>query len=245
MKICVYYTCGFPDIESSSKIFEAISEYADYIEVGIPFSDPIADGPVIQFSSQKALERGFKVKQAFPIIKKLSEKFPEKKFLIMTYYNIIFKDADEFLRKSKESGVWGLVIPDLPPGEDSEFENKVEKLDIKKVFFVSPTTPKKRIKIISKRTSGFIYYITVKGVTGERDELPEDIIKNINVVRGFTNKEILAGFGISKAEQIKMFKNVADGVIIGSAIIRKVIESGDLNTAINRIKKFLEEAKSV
>lgn len=245
MKICVYYTCGFPDIESSSKIFEVISEYADYIEVGIPFSDPIADGPVIQFSSQKALERGFKVNQSFPIIKKLTEKFSEKKYLIMTYYNIIFKDIDGFLRSSKESGVWGLVIPDLPPGEDEDFEKKVDGLGIKKVFFVSPTTPKKRIKQISQRNTGFIYYITVKGVTGERDKLPEDIIKNIKEIKRLTNKEVFAGFGISKAEQIKMLKDIADGVIIGSAIIKKVIESEDVNTAIDSIRKFLQEVKSV
>ncbi|MCS7213621.1 MAG: tryptophan synthase subunit alpha [Candidatus Calescibacterium sp.] len=242
MKLCTYYTCGFPDMESSFKIIRAISEFSDYIEIGIPFSDPIADGPTIQLASQKSLENGFRLKKAFPIINELSKEFPTKKYLIMTYYNIIFQRKEDFIKKSKESGVWGIVVPDLPPGEDTEFEEKLQEKDIKTIFFVSPTTPKNRMKYISRRTTGFIYYITVKGVTGERNKLPEDLVKKIQEAKKITKKEVFAGFGISNAEQVKELKGVADGVIIGSAIIKKVIESGSKDPT-DDIKRFLGEIK--
>lgn len=242
MKLCTYYTCGFPDMESSFKIIKVISEFSDYIEIGIPFSDPIADGPTIQLAAQKSLENGFRLKKAFPIIKELSKEFPTKKYLIMTYYNIIFQRKEEFLEKAKESGIWGIVVPDLPPGEDIEFEEKLKEKGIKTVFFISPTTPKNRMKYISGRTTGFIYYITVKGVTGERNELPEDLIKKIQETKKITKKEIFAGFGISSVEQVKELKGVADGVIIGSAIIKRVLEPSG-NDPTDEIKRFLSKIK--
>lgn len=244
MKLCTYYTCGFPDIDSSLKIMECISEFSDYVEIGIPFSDPVADGPVIQFSSQKAIENGFKVKDVFPILRRLSEKFTSKRYVIMTYYNIVFQNPEDFLSKAKDSGAWGLAIPDLPAGQDIEFEEKVEKSNIKKIFFISPTTSKSRVLYISRRTTGFIYYITVKGVTGEREKLPEDLLDNIKRIKACSNKEVFVGFGISTVEQIKELKKVVDGVIIGSAIIRKVIQSGNIWEAIDKIKEFLEEIRS-
>lgn len=244
MKLCAYYTCGFPDLESSVKILDVISEIADYVEVGIPFSDPIADGPVIQYANDIALKNGFKVEKTFSVIQKLSEKFPDKRFIIMTYYNIVFQGGDRFLEKAKQAGVWGLAIPDLPPGEDENFEKKLKEEDIKTIFFVAPTTPKKRVKYITQKTTGFIYYINVKGVTGEREKLPDDLKQNIIQVRKIAKKDVFAGFGISNTSQVKELKGIADGIIIGSAIIKRVIDSSDTNEAVRKIKTFLEEVKN-
>ncbi len=239
MKICSYFTCGFPDLESSLKIMSELLEFSDYLEIGIPFTDPIADGPTIQFSSFKALENGFKVDQTFKVAENLSKS--GKKILIMTYYNIIFRNKEKFLQNAKDSGVWGIVVPDLLPGEDLDFEELMSKLNLKTVFFVAPNTKKTRIKFIDKHTTGFIYYITVKGITGERERLPDELKQKIKSVKAVAKKEVFAGFGISKKEHIKELENIADGVIIGSAIIRKVIESNNINSAISNIRQFMRE----
>ncbi|GBD02934.1 Tryptophan synthase alpha chain [bacterium HR19] len=244
MKICAYFTCGFPDLESSFKIMREILKVADMLEIGIPFSDPIADGETIQFASAKALEMGFKVSQAFQVAEKLKSEFPQKKILFMTYYNIIVrKGLEEFIRKSKDVGIWGIIVPDIIPEESFDFCEIMKKNELKTVFFVSPLTPEKRIKKISSMTTGFIYYISTTGVTGEREKLPEGIKSKLKDVKNKAQKEIFVGFGISKREHVKELEEVADGVIVGSALIRKVIESRSFEEAEKKITSFLKELK--
>ncbi len=156
MKICTYFPAGFPNVEASIKIMEWLCEFSDMLEIGIPFSDPIADGPTLQKASTIALERGFKVEHAFRTAQYLKERFPEKKILFMTYFNIVFRQKEKFLIEAKKSGIWGLIIPDLIPGESEDFEADVDSIGLKKIFFVAPTTPKERIKFISQKTTGFI-----------------------------------------------------------------------------------------
>jgi tryptophan synthase alpha chain len=240
MKICAYFTCGFPDIESSFLIMKEILEFADMLEIGIPFSDPIADGPTIQFSSAKALERGFKVSQAFEIAQKLKTLFPQKEILFMTYYNIVMrKGEEEFIKRAKDTGAYGIVIPDLIPEEGERIFELMEKYGLKTINFVAPTTKDERIKKIAKKTTGFIYYISVTGTTGEREKLPDDIVENIKKVKRISQKDMFVGFGISKREHVISLQNYVDGVIIGSAIIRKVIESKSIDEAIKKIREFL------
>jgi len=221
-----------------------ILKVADMLEIGIPFSDPIADGPTIQFASAKALEMGFKVSQAFEVAERLKSQFPQKKILFMTYYNIILrKGIESFIRKSRDAGIWGIIVPDLTPEESSDFCEIMRKNELKTVFFVSPLTPEKRIKKISSMTSGFIYYISTTGVTGEREKLPEEIKNKLKDVKKIAQKEIFVGFGISKREHIKELEGFADGVIVGSALIRKVIETKSSEEAEKKITLFLEELK--
>lgn len=246
MKLCAYFTAGFPDLESSLFIMKNILEVADILEIGIPFSDPIADGPTIQKASEMALKHGFKVNQAFQIAKELKEKFPEKKIVFMTYYNIVFrKGIQNFISEAKKSGIWGIVIPDLIPEEGNEVMESAKKEDVKTIFLVAPTTKPQRVKKICEMTTGFIYYVSVKGVTGEREKLPDDIKDNLKVVKKFAgSKDVFVGFGISRKEQVDMLKGYADGIIVGSAIIKKVIEENDLKKAVKSIKDFLSELVS-
>jgi tryptophan synthase alpha chain len=240
MKICAYFTCGFPDIESSFVIMKEILEVVDMLEIGIPFSDPIADGPTIQFSSAKALESGFRVSQAFEVADKLKSIFPKKEILLMTYYNIIMrKGEEEFIKRAKDSGVYGIVVPDLIPEEGERIFEIMEKYGLKTVNFVAPTTEEIRIKKIAEKTTGFIYYISVTGTTGEREKLPDDIIENIKKVKKISKKDVFVGFGISKREHVVSLKDYIDGVIVGSAIIRKVIESQSVDEAVKKIREFL------
>jgi tryptophan synthase alpha chain len=246
MKLCAYFTAGFPDLESSLFIMKNILEVADILEIGIPFSDPIADGPTIQKASEMALKHGFKVNQAFQIAKELKEKFPEKELVFMTYYNIVFrKGIQNFISEAKKAGIWGIVIPDLIPEEANEVMESAKKEDVKTIFLVAPTTKPQRAKKICEMTNGFIYYVSVKGVTGEREKLPDDIKDNLKVLKKFAGgKNVFVGFGISRKEHVDMLKGYADGIIVGSAIIKKVIEENDLKKAVKSIKDFLSELAS-
>ncbi len=240
MKICAYFTCGFPDLETSFVIMREILEVVDMLEIGIPFSDPIADGPTIQFSSAKALERGFKVQQAFEVAEKLKSMFPEKEIIFMTYYNIIMrKGEEEFIKKAKDSGIYGIVVPDLIPEEGTKIFEIMGKYGLKTINFVAPTTENKRIKKIAEKTTGFIYYISVTGTTGEREKLPDDMVENIKKIKNLSKKPVFVGFGVSKKEHIISLKDYADGVIIGSAIIRRVIESQNIDEACEKVKNFI------
>jgi tryptophan synthase alpha chain len=158
----------------------------------------------------------------------------------MTYYNIVMRRGEEeFIKRAKDSGVYGIVVPDLIPEEGERIFEIMEKYGLKTVNFVAPTTEERRIKKIAEKTTGFIYYISVTGTTGEREKLPDDIIENIKKVKKISKKDVFVGFGISKREHVVSLKDYIDGAIVGSAIIRKVIESQSVDEAIKKIREFL------
>ena len=245
-KLCAYFPAGFPDAESSLFLMERILEVADMLEIGIPFSDPIADGPTIQKASEIALSHGFRQKHAFNIAQKLKDRFPDKKLIFMTYYNIVFSSGVEnFISRAKKSGIWGIVVPDIIPEEARELRDACQKEDMKTIFLVAPTTPPKRAKKICESATGFIYYVSVKGVTGEREKLPDDIKRNLRTLKQIASgRDILVGFGISKKEHVDMLREYADGVVVGSAIIKKTLEEKNIKKAGEKIKRFLLELVS-
>jgi len=224
---CAFLTLGYPDLDKTKKLIPVFEEEGvDILELGFPFSDPLADGPTIQFSSEQALRRGVGLEDAFRIVTGLRKKNCQIPIIFFTYFNPVFHyGADRFLKRAKQSGFDGVIIPDLPPDQETGFRQKVNRVGLSQVFLIAPTTDKKRSQVIAHQSQGFIYYVSLRGVTGARRELPEDIRRHLRVLKSQTDKPILVGFGVSTPGQAACLAGMADGVIVGSAIISRLRQS--------------------
>ncbi len=221
-----FLTAGDPDLQTSAELIKAAAEAgADVIEIGVPFSDPIADGPVIQASFCRALERGFRVAQVFEMVKTLRAGGLTTPLVFMISYSLVYKRSlDAFLRDCSQAGVDGLVIPDLPAGYEGDAVARAEAAGIDLIFLIAPTTPSDRAQLIAQRSRGYIYYVSVTGITGGRTELPADLAQKVSAVRAMTSTPVCVGFGIARPEQAASVRKISDGVIVGSALIRKLDE---------------------
>jgi tryptophan synthase alpha chain len=221
--LIVYVTAGDPSTEATRSILDVIAKHADIVELGIPFSDPIADGPTIQAASERALEAGIKLNDVFDLVRGFrdSSSIP---MVILTYYNIVFKRGiDRFMRELEEAGGDGIIIPDLPIEEAGEVLNSTRKHGIDLIPLVAPTSTPQRIKMISKTASGFIYLVSLLGVTGARERLSDLVGDLIKKVLEESEKEVpvVVGFGISKPEHVReVIAAGADGTIVGSAVVK-------------------------
>lgn len=218
-----FITAGDPSLEvTRGLILELERRGADVIELGIPFSDPIADGPVIQASYYRTLTKGLKVEEVFSLVKDVRNE-TDIPIVSMVSYSIVFKTGvEKFLCSAKEAGFDGATIPDLPVEESQALIYTANEKDFRIVCFAAPTTTPDRMEHIAKTTQGFLYYISVVGITGVRDSLPKDMEENIRRLRGLTDKPIALGFGVSTPEQARVAGSVADGVIVGSALIKEI-----------------------
>lgn len=218
-----FVTAGDPDLDFTREILPALANAgAAVIEVGIPYSDPIADGPVIQASYTRALERKIKLAD---ILAALADVTPETKCPVVTMvsYAIIHRHGPEqFVKDAQSAGVAGAIVPDLLVEEAAAFKQICDAADFSLIQLVSPATPRERALRIAESSSGFIYYVSVMGITGERRELPSELVENVTWLRGQTDLPVCIGFGISTAEHARQLAPVADGVIVGSAIVRRV-----------------------
>lgn len=233
-----FFTLGDPTYEASVAYGRAILDNgADILELGIPFSDPVADGPVIQRAVARALKNSFSFDQIFETTKKIHEHRPEKPLVYLTYFNPVYHcGIQTFLDRAKDSGIVGLVIPDLPfDTEESEtlFKELAER-DMDLIHLITPATTKKRIASLKKTSSGFIYYVTSFGVTGERREFSVDLEERIKSLKESLQLPICAGFGISTPDQAAQIAHYADGIIIGSAIQRIIEENGSNTSACQK-----------
>ncbi|WP_411823517.1 tryptophan synthase subunit alpha [Leptospira sp. 'Mane'] len=238
-----FFTLGDPDYDASVEYGKAILESgADILELGIPFSDPVADGPVIQRADARALKNPFSFEKIFSVTKKIHEHRPETPLVYLTYFNPIYRcGIESFLNQAKASGIEGLVIPDLPfDTEESEFLfRELAKRDMDLIHLVTPATTKSRIQMMKKTSSGFIYYVTSFGVTGERREFSVDLEERIKFLKGILNLPICAGFGISTPEQASQIAHYADGIIIGSAVQRIIEENGkNLTQCVKALRDY-------
>jgi len=226
-----YVTVGYPDIEATLKVVPLLAQSgADIVELGIPFSDPLADGVTIQKSSFHALQNGVTPRLCLELAKQLREKV-DIPLVFMTYFNpVLGYGLEEFCAAGAESGISGLIIPDLPPEEGSELEAASRKQGLDLIYLLAPTSTEGRIKLAAKRSRGFIYLVSVTGVTGARERLPTDLEAFVNRVRKIAAQPLCVGFGISTPEQAGQIAHIADGVIVGSRIIQ-LMESGDDFTA--------------
>ena len=218
-----FITCGDPDLETTKKIVRAsVENGADLIELGIPFSDPTAEGPVIQGANIRALAGGVTTDKIFELVRKLRKDISTP-MVFMTYANVVFSyDAEKFISTCREIGIDGLILPDLPFEEKDEFLPICDKYDVDLISLIAPTSDK-RIGMISKEAKGFIYVVSSLGVTGTRSEITTDLDSLISVVRENTDVPCAIGFGISTPEQASKMASISDGAIVGSAII-KIIE---------------------
>ena len=221
-----FVTCGYPDLETTGEIVRAMAENgADIIELGIPFSDPTAEGPVIQGANIKALENGITTDKIFEFVKELRKdiKIP---LVFMTYANVIFSyGAEKFISTCSEIGIDGIILPDLPFEEKDEFSPQCQKYGIDLISLIAPTSHQ-RISMIAKEADGFIYIVSSLGVTGTRSEINTDLDSIAKVIRENTDTPCAIGFGISNPEQAKKMSDISDGAIIGSAIIKLIEKYG-------------------
>ena len=236
-----FITGGDPDIETTRKILYALNEAgAGIIEIGIPFSDPIAEGPVIQEASQRALEAGTTTDSLFELVKEVRSdiKIP---ILFMTYANVVFKyGADKFADRCNECGIDGMIIPDVPYEEKAEFAEVCKNHNLDFISMIAPTS-KDRIQMIASEAEGFIYCVSSMGVTGVRSDFSNNLDEMIKSVREVTDVPVAIGFGISTPEQAATMAALSDGAIVGSAIVKLVEKYG--NEAGPYIYDYVKEMK--
>jgi tryptophan synthase alpha chain len=237
-----YVTVGYPSIEATLKVVPLLAQNgADIVELGIPFSDPLADGVTIQKSSFHALQSGVTPQLCLEVAKKLREKV-DIPLVFMTYFNPVFSyGLENFCAASAGSGISGLIIPDLPPEEGSELEAITKKRGLDLIYLLAPTSTEARIKLAAKRSGGFIYVVSVTGVTGARDRLPADLAAFVARVRKLATQPLCVGFGISTRQQASQIARIADGVIVGSRLIQ-LMEADDFALPVASFIKGLRQA---
>lgn len=238
-----FITCGDPDLETTAKIVrEAVANGADLIELGIPFSDPTAEGPVIQGANIRALKGRVTTDKVFDLVREL-RKDVTVPMVFMTYSNVVFSyGADKFISTCKEIGINGLILPDLPYEEKEEFLPQCKKYGVDLISLIAPTS-ENRIAMIAKEADGFIYLVSSLGVTGTRSEISTDLKSIVDVVRQNTSVPCAIGFGISTPEQAKKMADIADGAIVGSAIIKIIEQYGkDAPKYVGEYVKSMKDA---
>ena len=238
-----YFTLGFPRRELSISIVESIAPYSDMIELGIPFSDPIADGPTIQNSTQRALENGTSPISCLEMVADIRKRGVNTPLLLMGYYNSILSyGEEEFARDAAAAGADGLIVPDLPPEEAIVLKEALFHEGLVYIPFLAPTSSPDRVRLVKEYTTGFIYMVSVTGVTGARATLSSELPSFINSLRSQTELPIAVGFGISTPTQAAQVGMFADGVIVGSALIDTVDKSEDKLKASVAVVRSLREA---
>lgn len=241
-----FITAGYPNLELTKKLIFAFAKIGvDIIELGVPFSDPMADGPIIQESSQIALGKKTNINDVLNLVREVRKKIATP-ICLMTYYNPIFCFGEErFVKVAQKSGVDGVIIPDLPPEEGRSFIKLADKFNLDTIFFLSPTSAAERIKLVSRVSRGFIYYVSLTGVTGPRQNLAPDLINKIREIKKYTSKPICVGFGVSLPFQVRQVYKIADGVIVGSAIIQKIKDNIGKPDLVKKVTNFIRELKNV
>ena len=236
-----YFPLGYPDLETSIDVLEALAKNgADLIEVGLSFSDPLADGPVIQHATQIALEKGITVRKSLEAVKELRNRGVDIPLILMGYYNpMLAYGLEKFVRDAVEAGVDGFIIPDLPMEEAEEFTSVAGDMPL--IQMLAPTSPDERMESIARNAKGFIYLVSVTGVTGERREISNDLGNLIARVRRHTSAPVCVGFGIGTPEQAKEVGRMADGVIVGTACVKAI---GGSKKPVETASQFAAEFRS-
>lgn len=240
-----FITAGDPDLDTTASLVLSMEKAgADIVELGIPYSDPIADGVVIQEASFRSLSNGFKIKLLMDTVKKirLSSDIP---LVYMLYYNSIFKyGMEKFISEAKASGIDGLIVPDIPLEERDDLKSIAEASGIYLIPLVAPTS-KERIQRIVSGSKGFIYCVSTNGVTGARNTLSTDIKSYMETVSQYSDTPKALGFGISSPEMAEKYKSYCDGIIVGSALVKKIADAENTASALETASKFIRSMKAV
>ena len=238
-------TAGFPDVKTSEELAVAIIESgADMIELGVPFSDPLADGPTVQLTSLQALERGVNLKSCLKILDNLRNRGVNVPLLFMGYLNpFIQYGFERFISDASRLGLDGVIIPDLPVEEATMYQDVCEKYNVHLIALLTPTSTDKRIALTCIRAKGFIYCVSIAGVTGDRKDLAPGLSKLVKNIRKHTDLPVLIGFGVSTREHIEAISGFAEGAVVGSALLNVIIES-DEDNVIHSAKEFIRRLLS-
>ena len=226
----VYLTAGYPDDERFLAAAETVLEQADILEVGLPFSDPLGDGPTIQRAGEQALSAGTTTASVLRMVATLRER-TNKPLVLMTYYNLIYcypGGEERFVIDAKAAGADGVILPDLPPDEGAALIAAARAADLDTIFLVAPTSTPARLELVTAACRGFVYAVSVTGVTGARESLPSEVAELVRKTKAVTNLPVAVGFGVGSAASARSVAEVADGVVVGSALVRLVGEGGDV-----------------
>jgi len=237
-----YITAGDPDLATTEQLVYAFEKAGvDIIELGVPFSDPMADGPTIQAASSRALKNNVSLNVILDLVTRIRQ-HSQIPIALMTYYNPVFSMGDSvFVNRAVKAGVDGVIIPDLPPEEAVELQNAAKLAGLSTIFFMAPTTTDERLVAITKASTGFLYYVSLTGVTGARVELSKSIAKDYARAKKITQSPVCVGFGISTKEQVKQVSQHADGVIVGSAIVKEIEKNIGRKELVTQVARFVNE----
>lgn len=242
--LITFITAGDPNLDATKEIVLALEKSgADIIELGVPYSDPVADGPVIQLASQRALSAGTNLKKIFQTVRELREK-TQIPVLLMTYFNPLLRyGLEKVAADAHASGVDGFIVPDLPFEEKSIFTNELKKHNLFLIPLVAPTSGFDRIKQITEDTKGFIYCVSLTGVTGVREGVPQNLREFMGHVCEVTNAPLAVGFGVSNPEQVSVISQYCDAVIVGSALVKTISEKNNSNELIEAVSQLTKKLK--
>jgi tryptophan synthase alpha chain len=239
-----YFTLGYPDHATSLDVIEACAANgADLMELGVPFSDPLADGPTIQLSTQTALENGMSVAKCLDGVRELRARGVDIPLILMGYINpMLAYGLERFVAEASEAGANGFIVPDLPPDEAEELIALCREHGLASIFLLAPNSAAERIALVSGASTGFVYLVSVLGITGARDQLPDDLRAFAERVKAHTALPVAVGFGIATPAQAASVAGIADGVIVGSALIRAVSEADDAAQAAGAYVRVMADA---
>lgn len=239
--LVAYITCGDPDLETSREvILAAIRAGADVIELGVPFSDPVADGPVIQRASERALHAGTTLQLVLKLAHEIRQQQPQVGLLIFSYLNPLVRfGLEKFAGEAKRSGVDGVLVTDLPVEEAAQHLETMRKHQLDTVFLAAPTSPDERLKAICEASRGFVYAVSRTGITGTRQEVAADASGLVKRIKQFTQLPVAVGFGISNAQQFAEVTAFADAAVVGSGIVQTIEQAGRGQAAANAVHAFI------
>jgi tryptophan synthase alpha chain len=240
-----YVTAGDPDLEMTKRLVrEMVRRGADIIEIGVPFSDPLADGPIIQRASQRALQGGTTLRKILQTVSELRHEV-DVPLVLMTYYNPVLRYGEEaFVADALDAGVDGIIVPDLPPEEGQSLMEFTTDTPLEMIFLAAPTSTSARLALISEASRGFIYYVSRLGTTGVRDHLADDLRIMLEKVRASTSKPIAVGVGVSTPEHVRLVAELADGVVVGSAILKLIEDLEDRADRLEHVGDFVAVLKA-
>jgi tryptophan synthase alpha chain len=243
--LVVFFTAGDPSLETTARlVIEAERRGADVIELGVPFSDPVADGPVNQRAGQRALAAGASLRRLLDLMRTLRAEVSVP-IVLFTYYNpLLAFGLAAFAETAGKVGVDGVIVVDLPPEESAELRRETDAAGVDMIHLVAPTSTPDRVRLIARRTRGFVYLVSLTGVTGERAAVPDDLEAQVRALRLVTTKPICVGFGISRPEHTAAVGRLADGVIVGSAIVRLVEEHAGSPSLVTDVGDFIASLKA-
>jgi len=243
--LILYLTAGDPSLKKTEQIIPALAKAgADLIELGVPFTDPTADGPTIQAASARALKKYFSLDDLFAMVERVRQR-TQVPLLLFSYYNPLFKYGEEKAASvGQESGIDGMLVVDLPPEESAGLRAHCRNYGLSLVHLATPVSDAKRLKLVSESSSGFVYYVSVTGITGARAHLPKDLKSQLAQLKKISNLPVAVGFGISRPEQAAQIKRIADGVVVGSALVSIIEKYGWSPSLIPRLQKFCASFKT-